>query len=391
MPPSRAAVNQKRRGPGWAALIAAMVVTALISTGIALGVSRTDALGLYTSQDSTVEPAQSGETVPPVTQGIAAPDWEAVAATVRPATVSIMVEGQGGAATGSGVVFDNEGHVITNHHVVAYAVDGGNITVTTHDGRLYNATIVGTDQTTDIAVLQLEGGGTQLPAARFAESNSLEVGQPVMAVGSPLGLADTVTTGIISALDRPVTIQASGQVDPLDPSAQVQQEVIVTNAIQIDASINPGNSGGPLFDATGGVIGINSSIASTSSTEEGAGSIGLGFAIPVDLVKSVATQIIETGSVQHARLGVEIQTAAVARGETTQLGARVATVSGGGAAEAAGLQPGDVIVGIDGHAVTSGPALTGFVRRYVAGDEVTLDVVRDGQDMQVPVILKSWS
>ena len=271
--------------------------------------------------------------------------------------------------------------------MVEPAIDGGTITVSTHDGRLYDATIVGTDQTTDLAVIKVSSEA-DLVAARFGTSSDLSVGQPVMAVGSPLGLADTVTTGVISALDRPVSVVASGQIDPLDPTAQTPAEMVVTNAIQIDASINPGNSGGPLFDGSGSVIGINSSIASTASSSETAGSIGLGFAIPVDLARNVADQIITTGSVQHALLGVSIQSVSFNRGDSGQLGAEIVTVVQGGAADQAGLQEGDIIIGIDGKPVTSSVALTGYVRRHAVGDVVTLDVVREGQDMQVQATLQ---
>ncbi len=389
--PATQRAERNRKGPGWFALFVSALLAAALGAGTALVLDRgaEPPSGTASSESSVEQDASDQDVVPPVAERTAAPDWQAVASAVRPATVSIMVEGANESATGSGVVYDSEGRIITNHHVVSPAVSSGNITVTTHDGRIYEATIVGTDQTTDLAVLQLVGEPSDMIAARFATSEELEVGQPVMAVGSPLGLADTVTTGVISALDRPVTVEASGGVDPANPQAGAQTELVVTNAIQIDASINPGNSGGPLFDATGGVIGINSSIASNSSSADTAGSIGLGFAIPVDLVKSVADQIINTGSVQHALLGVEIKSGVVVRGSSSQLGAEVATVMGGGAAAEAGLQPGDVIVGIDGHAVTSGPALTGFVRRYTAGNEVTLDVVRGGEDIQVTAVLKA--
>ena len=389
--PSRVTTTERKRGPGWGALIGAMVVTALFSAGVTWGLSeyRSDASTSSASQP-VVEDVQSGsEVIPPVNQSSQAPDWEAVAAAVRPATVAIMVEGRSGSASGSGVVFDSDGHIITNYHVVSSALDEGTLTVTTHDGRLYEATIVGTDSTTDLAVLALTTVPDDLVAARFATSETLQVGQPIMAVGAPLGLADTVTTGVISALDRPVTVESTGAVDPSNPMAGTQTELVVTNAIQIDASLNPGNSGGPLFDATGGVIGINSSIASTSSSASEAGSIGLGFAIPVDLVKSVAQQIISTGKVEHALLGVQIQTGVAASGSATYMGAQVVEVVAGGAAEEAGLLPGDVVIGIDGHSVTSGPALTGFVRRYTAGQEVTLEILRNGQEMTTRAVLRA--
>ncbi len=388
-PASRAQGSHRgsRHGPGWTSLILAMILAVLVTLAVVFGVwgaqspfATAPAMTGGSSETADSEPA---DVVEPVEATEGAPDWQAVAAAVRPATVSILVEGATEAASGSGVIIDSSGHIITNHHVVSGAAQGGNITVTLHDGRLYSATITGTDPTTDLAVLTLDNPPTDLTAALLGDSSTLEVGQPVMAIGAPLGLADTVTTGIISALDRPVAVSSSA-----DSAAQAQAEVVVTNAIQIDASINPGNSGGPLFNAQGAVIGINSSIASMGSSSSEAGSIGLGFAIPVNLAKSVASQIIETGSAQHAMLGVQISTSSVLVGEENRLGALVATVNPGSAAEAAGLIQGDVIVGINGSTVTSGPALTGFVRRYSAGDQVTLDVVRSGVQQQVLVTLQ---
>lgn len=380
-----------RKGPGWAGTLAGMVITCLATLAIVFGVwgaqspfsassEMTGSNGGASQQPSLV---QSGaEVVEPVETMGGVPDWEAVAAAVRPATVSIFVSGDNEAASGSGVIIDSEGHVITNQHVVSGYAEGGSITVTLHDGRLFTATIVGSDTTTDLAVLVLDEPPADLTAALLGDSTNLVVGEPVMAIGAPLGLADTVTTGVISALDRPVAV--SGGTD----SQTGQSDVVVTNAIQIDASINPGNSGGPLFNAHGAVIGINSSIASLGSSPAEAGSIGLGFAIPVNLAKSVAAQIIETGSAQHAMLGVQIGTGVVQVGDESRLGAVVAEVTSGGAAEGAGVLKGDVIVGIDGKPVTSGPSLTGYVRRYNAGDQVVLDVVRDGQNQQVTVTLQ---
>lgn len=390
--PSRITTTERKRGPGWGALVGAMLITGLVSTGAtwAVGEYLMDTPSATESQAPAGTDLQSGvQVIPPVDQASGAPDWEAVASAVRPATVAIMVEGKSGSASGSGVVFDSQGHIITNYHVVSSALDDGNLTVTTQDGRLYEATIVGTDSTTDLAVLALATVPQDLVPARFATSETLQVGQPIMAIGAPLGLADTVTTGVISALDRPVTVESTGAVDPSNPMAGTQTELVVTNAIQIDASLNPGNSGGPLFDATGGVVGINSSIASTSSSASEAGSIGLGFAIPVDLVKSVAQQIITAGRVEHALLGVTIQTGVAVSGDDAYMGAQVVEVVAGGAAEEAGLLPGDVVVGIDGHAVTSGPALTGFVRRYTAGQEVTLEVLRNGQEVSTQAVLRA--
>lgn len=375
------------RGPSWAAFIIGLIVAVMAAVAVVFAVWGSGSLfsspSVGGSSDDAAGIEQSGaEVVEPVETSAKAPDWEAVAAAVRPATVSILVEGADESGSGSGVIVDAQGDIVTNYHVVSGAVTGGNITVAMADGRMFAATIVGTDPTTDLAVLTLENPPDDLTVALLGTSSDLHVGQPVMAIGAPLGLAGTVTTGIISALDRPVAVQASSN------GADPQGEVVVTNAIQIDASINPGNSGGPLFNAEGAVIGINSSIASMGASATEAGSIGLGFAIPVDLVGSIVRQILETGSAQHALLGVEIQTASVVVEGQALVGAHVATVVPGGAAEQGGILPGDVIVGIDGNPVTSGPALTGFVRRYSAGDTVVLEVVRDGQRQEVEVMLQ---
>ncbi len=386
-----------KKKPGWTALLVGLVVMGIASSAATLGIAgmHGDLWESGSSNSRTDVPGaglQSGaEVVPPVTAEVSAPNWEAVARAVRPATVSINVDSAYGSGTGSGVIIDGEGHIITNHHVVETALNEGTVTVSLHDGRIYNASIVGTDSTTDLAVLKFNNLPDNLVAARLGSSEDLEVGQPVMAIGSPLGLADTVTTGVISALDRPVTVETSSGTDPMNPAGQTQPELVITNAIQIDASINPGNSGGPLFDAEGGVVGINSSIASTSSSSAEAGSIGLGFAIPVDLAKSIAEQIITNGSVEHALLGVEITTGVAEKDSVSYLGAQVVNVVAGGAADEAGLQAGDVIIAIDGNAVTSGPALTGFVRRYLSGDTVTLEVLRNGEPLQVEATLQTRS
>lgn len=380
------------KGPGWVGLIAAMAVTALVSVGATVAI--TDATGAV-NQSTTTE-----STTPPVTSTSSGnPDWEAVAAAVRPAVVTIQSEGGGEAGTGSGVIIDQDGNIITNHHVVSNVLEGGTLTVSLNDGRLYSATVVGVDQTTDLAVIRLDNPPDNLTTARLSTSDDLQVGQPVMAVGSPLGLSDTVTTGVISALDRPVVVAGeqknSSPENPFGfplPGEETQQtEAVVTNAIQIDASINPGNSGGPLFDETGSVIGINSSIASMASGSSEAGSIGLGFAIPVDLVKLIADQIIQTGQAQHSMLGVQIGTGSAEVNGETRMGAVVAEVQPGTAAAEAGLQVGDVILQIGDHPVVSGPSLTGFVRRFSVGDTVQLQVARDGQLIEVGVTLQAKS
>lgn len=395
--------------PGWLALVVAMVVTALIAVG------GTYALVGGRESASSSEGSSSSSTTaqtPQVTQSGEAVDWQSVSSAVGPATVTITVASSSSEEIGSGVVYDADGHIVTNYHVISSAAgqnaSNAQITVTMSDSTLYQASVVGYDQTTDLAVLQLENPPSSLTVARFGSSSDLAVGQPVMAIGSPLGLSATVTTGIISALDRPVEVaredesQQQQQVDPNDPfgqlwgnqgqtQTQAANSSVITNAIQVDASINPGNSGGPLFDASGAVIGINSSIASMSdsSSSSQAGSIGLGFAIPANLVVSVADQLIKSGTVDHAVLGVTIQPGSATVDGTTTLGAEIASVTQDGAAAQAGLKQGDIILSIDGHAVTSPKALSGYVRTYTGGAQVSVEYARDGKTQTVDVTLQS--
>lgn len=308
--------------------------------------------------------------VDPAIDGVA--DWQAVAAAVRPSVVAISVQVAEGGSSGSGVILDTSGHVLTNFHVVEGAEA---VQVMLWDGRIYEASVIGVDPTTDLAVLNLVDPPDDLTAATLGTSDGLEVGQGVMAVGNPLGLDSTVTTGIVSALDRPVSA-----------SSESSSMTTVTNAIQIDAAVNPGNSGGPLFDARGFVIGITSSIA-TLSGAEAAGSIGLGFAIPVDLATDIAEQLLANGQAEHAFLGVLLQAGQATADGVTRQGAQIIEVSADTPAAGAGLQAGDVIVGIDDDVVGSAESLTGFVREYSAGDRITLTLIREGQSMEVVATL----
>lgn len=396
--PAHAEQPRQRKGVGLGTLLLAMLLTAALSMGGMYGlwkylVPRT--AGTASASSNTTAPAP---TTTPTTNGGATIDWQAIAAAVSPTVVTIHVTAPTESGVGSGVIYADDGTIVTNHHVIMPAVNSqGRIQVTLKDGRLYEATIVGTDPSTDLAVIRLTNPPSDLAVAQFGSSANLTVGSHVMAIGSPLGLSNTVTTGIISALDRPVSVQAKSQrqFDPNDPFGQLDPnanatESVVTNAIQVDASINPGNSGGPLFDAAGSVIGINSSIASlTQNSSDTAGSIGLGFAIPVDLVRNVADQLIATGTVAHAILGVNISTAAVESDGTTYVSARIEELVPGGAAEQAGLQVGDAITHVDGSMVTSAKSLSGFIRRYSAGDTVTITYIRGGKSSEVEVTLQA--
>ena len=367
-----------KKGPGWVALLGAMLLT----IGLTLGAVFYARPAMLRASAPTNLNGGTVATVP--ASNSSGTDWTDVAAAVSPAVVTIQAQGASSGGTGSGVIYDAQGDIVTNYHVIASALGGGQIQVTLADGRLYTASIVGHDRTTDLAVIRLDNPPSDLTVARFATSANLEVGAPVMAIGAPLGLSNTVTTGIVSALNRPVEV--SMDEDSSSQDSQASSDLVVTNAIQIDASINPGNSGGPLFDATGAVIGINSSIKSLASSSDGqAGSIGLGFAIPSDLVVSIADQLIASGTASHGMLGVTVKAATTTVGSDTYVGAEVQDVSAGSGASAAGIRAGDVIVKVEGQEVTSPKQLIGYVRRYKAGDTVTMTIVRDGQTQDVSV------
>lgn len=367
-----------KKGPGWVALLGAMLLT----IGLTLGAVFYARPAMLRASTPTNLNGGTVATVP--VSNSSGTDWTDVAAAVSPAVVTIQAQGASSGGTGSGVVYDAQGDIVTNYHVIASALGGGQIQVTLADGRLYSAVVVGHDKTTDLAVIRLENPPSDLTVARFASSANLEVGAPVMAIGAPLGLSNTVTTGIVSALNRPVEVSVDE--DSSSQDSQASSDLVVTNAIQIDASINPGNSGGPLFDATGAVIGINSSIKSLATSSDGqAGSIGLGFAIPSDLVVSIADQLIASGSASHGLLGVTVKAATTTVGSDTYVGAEVQDVSAGSGASAAGIRAGDVIVKVEGQEVTSPKQLIGYVRRYKAGDTVTMTIVRDGATQDVSV------
>ena len=381
--------KKRRRGPGWVALVASVVVASLLGAGGAVGaVKYLDARDGTLSSRSSAAPTAiaTGDTTKTVNSSGQAPDWEAVSAAVSNAVVSIAIATDRGTALGSGVIYDKDGHIITNNHVVAGAAQ---IQVTLADGRVYDADTTGTDPATDLAVIQLKDAPDNLTVAQLGDSDKLTTGQDVMAIGNPLGLSSTVTTGIISALDRPV-VNAQGEEGEGGSGSGSSSSAVYTNAIQIDAAINPGNSGGPLFDEKGRVIGITSSIATmgrSSSGEGGSGSIGIGFAIPVKLAEKVAKQLIESGSATHAYLGVTLETGAAESDGAKRAGAKIASVEGDSPADNAGLKKDDVVIAIDGKTTSQGSALTGYVRQYSANDKVKLTVIRDSKKKDIEVTL----
>jgi putative serine protease PepD len=327
----------------------------------------------------------------PVAQANAdAPNWAVTAAAVSPSVVAITVTSGQGGDQGSGVIFDTSGHILTNNHVVAGAGPGSRITVTLNDLRTYDATVVGTDPSTDLAVLKLTNGPKDLKAIALGDANALTVGEPVMAVGNPLGLAGTVTTGIVSALNRPVTTSDQQQTDPF--GQQSASSSVVTNAIQTSAAINPGNSGGALVNANGQLIGINSAIASlgsSSGTSSQSGNIGIGFAIPVDQAQSIAQQLISSGTAKHAYLGVSSKDDVVNDGSAKRAAAVVVNVVSGTPADKAGLQAGDAIIAIDGKAIDGSLSLVAQVRERTVGDKVIIKIVRNGQSKDLSATLTS--
>ncbi|MGA8986934.1 trypsin-like peptidase domain-containing protein [Aeromicrobium sp.] len=301
---------------------------------------------------------------------------EQVAAKVLPSVVQINVKGSQESGSGTGIIISSDGEILTNNHVTAVAGKSGTITVAFNDGSNTTAKIVGADPKTDLAVIKAKGK-TGLTPATLGTSADLRVGQEVVAIGSPFGLESTVTQGIVSALNRPVT-SSDGSSDPTKSNT--------FPAIQTDAAINPGNSGGPLVDIKGNVIGINSAIKASGSTE--GGSIGLGFAIPVDLAKNVSKHLVKGEKVEHAQIGVSVRPAVGADG-ITGVGALIGDVTSGGAGDKAGLKKGDIITAVNGHLIPSSEALVASVRGYQPGEKVTVSFRRDGKQTQIDVTLDS--
>ena len=373
--PNQTPVVTKQKS-GMTSHVVTAVVAALVSGALCLGVGFTAITNGWvhvptSSSLSDVKSNTSGSGSAKAKSGTAA-DWTAVAKEVSDSVVAIDVATSDGEAKGSGVVISDKGYIATNNHVISGAQQ---IQVTLASGAVYSAKVVGTDTTTDLAVIKLDNPPSDLKAVEFADSDKLAVGENVMAIGNPLGYDDTATTGIVSALNRPVTVTDD------------DNNAIITNAVQIDAAINPGNSGGPTFNAAGQVIGINSSIASTASSSGTAGSIGIGFAIPSNLVKRVTNEIIDNGSVKHVVLGITIKSSSVEADGVTRGCAQVQAVTDGGPASKAGVKAGDSIVAFNGKAVNNNYSLLGYVRASAMGDKVKLTVVRGGNTMDLEVTL----
>ncbi|MDX2732070.1 S1C family serine protease [Streptomyces sp. PA03-2a] len=366
--------GRNRRG----SLLVGALLLALVAGGIGGGI------GAYVERNgglTTVELPQTAKN-----SGGRAPDSVAgIAASALPSVVTLHVSGTTESGTGTGFVLDNEGHILTNNHVVAPAGPSGDITVTFSGGETASAEVVGKDSGYDLAVVKVKGVSGLKPLP-LGNSDNVQVGDPVVAIGAPFDLSNTVTSGIISAKDRPIT--AGGEKG--DGS-----DISYVDALQTDAPINPGNSGGPLVDTDAHVIGINSAIraADSGATTEGgqAGSIGLGFAIPINQGKRVAEELINTGKATHPVIGVTLDMKYT--GDGAKVGAKGAegkpAVTPGGPGAKAGIKPGDIITEVDGQRVHSGEELIVKIRAHRPGDRLDLGLTRGGKDLSMTLTLGS--
>ena len=363
-------MNASKHGRGgrrwllWAALGAALAVGGGLGAGIASA-----------ANSSTSTPAANTTTSGSSSGQVSVCDVTSVANQVIPSVVTISARGAEGGGTGSGEVIKSDGYILTNNHVIAIAANGGSVEVQFADGQTVPATIVGRDPQTDLAVLKVDTSA-KLKVIAIGSSSSVVVGQATVVIGAPLGLSGTVTSGIVSALDR--SIQVPGE----DNSA-----ALLVGAIQTDAAINPGNSGGSMVNCSGQLIGVPTAGAAVPNSP--GGSIGLGFAIPVNLAMTIADEIISTGSVTHAYFGlgaVPIPPSAAAQAGVPE-GLYVQTVTPGGPAAKAGLRTGDVITKINGQPATSTVQLQELTLTMKPGATVQLEYSRSGQSATATVTL----
>ena len=404
--PQTPAPKEKRRS-NVGLLIAGLAVGALVGGAAGAG---TTAL-ITTNQTSTVSSNAIGSENVTINDTADVTQTSAIAAKASPSVVTLSVEGSQGGGSGSGIILSKDGYVLTNNHVVT--LDGQlsepNIQVSDNNGKLYKASVVGTDPVYDLAVVKLEGA-TDLTPMQFADSDELNVGDVAVAIGAPLGLAGTVTDGIVSALNRSITVASSAvpedtpkgddsEQDPYDvwgfdipgqtpEKSPSQQAVISLSVIQTDAAINPGNSGGALVDDQGKLIGVNVAIASASSSDSSTqgGSIGVGFAITSNIAERVSKEIIENGKATHGLLGATVGDAASAE-DSTVVGALINEATPGGAAKEAGLTKGDIVTSFNGFPITGATDLTAQVRALAAGAEADLTYVRNGETKKATVTL----
>jgi len=365
-------------------VVAALITVALLAglLGGALGVLMADRLR-GGGGGSSGRPVDLGQAPPGPPLAEPAGSVAAIAKKVLPSVVSINVSAGGSGDTGSGVILSSDGYILTNNHVVASASDSGSIAVVFYPNKTLPAKIIGLDPQSDLAVIKVSGV-TGLRKADLGNSENLQVGDSVVAIGSPLGLTGTVTAGIVSAKDRPVSTSGSSAAD-----------TAVIDAIQTDAAINPGNSGGALVDATGAVVGINSAIATLGASVFGggqSGNIGVGFAIPIDSARLISSELISTGHATHPLIGVQAVDVDADRAKTIPggvPGALVNTVTAGGGAAKAGLHKGDLLTAVDGVRIAGVKELIVQVRKHRAGQVVRVAYVRGGKTVTAAVTLGS--
>jgi putative serine protease PepD len=389
-------------------IIAALAVGALVGGVSGAGVS----LWAVDANSSRVSDSNATPASITVNDAEDATLVTAVAAQAAPSVVTISVTASNSAGTGSGVVINDEGYILTNTHVVTLdgAAASSVIQVETSDGRLLNAELVGTDPIVDLAVIKVDEAA-DLPFVDFADSSELNVGDTAIAIGAPLGLSGTVTNGIVSALNRSITVASSAVPEdssgdettpdgesPFDfwnfdvPGSEDETQTQATSTIslsviQTDAAINPGNSGGALLDSDGNVIGINVAIASAGGSSA-AGSIGVGFAVPSNLAKRVANEIIDDGAATHGLLGAGVSDVSLeSQPDATTLGANIESITADGAAEAAGLRAGDIVTRFNDIPITSSTDLTAQVRSLAGGATAEVTYVRDGDASTADVTL----
>jgi putative serine protease PepD len=400
--PGTKAPKDPNRRRGSVALVAALAIGALVGGASGAGVT---ALVVSSQNNGTPASQAEGPNTVVVNNTDSVNEITAVAAKASPSVVTIEVASGDSGGTGSGVILSEDGYVLTNTHVVTLdgATSDAAIQVKANDGKLYTATLVGTDPVSDLAVIKITDA-TGLDPIAWADSSDLNVGDTAIAIGAPLGLAGTVTNGIVSALNRSITVASSAAPTTPDettpdegdgnffnydlpgtPDPQTRQSSISLSVIQTDAAINPGNSGGALLNSKGELIGINVAIANAGggSSSAAAGSIGVGFSIPANLAKRVSDEIIETGSASHGLLGASVTSASSENSET--VGALISEVSAGGAAQDAGLKAGDVVTNFNGIPITDATDLTAQVRTLAGGDSAELTYVRDGKSVTVTV------
>ncbi|HCJ55003.1 MULTISPECIES: S1C family serine protease [Glutamicibacter] len=395
IPPEKRSKNKKSYSGS--VLIAGMVAAALVGGVTAAGTT-------YVMNDD----AGSSSVTNSTSQGVvinnpdSVTEVTAAAAKASPSVVTLEVSGNGSSGSGSGIVLDKSGNILTNTHVVTLGgeVADPSISVQMNDGSVHSATVVGTDPLSDLAVINIQAEG--LVPATLGSSADLNVGDSAVAIGAPLGLSGTVTDGIISTLNRTISVASSAVPKESDqgeggdgnqfnfqfPGQEKEQQrssgSIYVNVIQTDAAINHGNSGGALVNANGEIIGVNVAIASSGSSEEG-GSIGVGFAIPIDYAKRVAQELIDNGVATHGLLGATVTPQGPAESDqqsrsSFSVGARIVEVSADSAAEKAGLKSGDVITGVNGRAVQDSQTVTAAIREIPAGGEAKITYLRNGQE-----------